>query len=71
MDEKEYFSQLTEVSPRKKNRIITAVTSKTPKSEILLETEVERMFYQRLWREAETHLEKYGSWPVFDLVELD
>ena len=71
MDEKEYFRQLCDVSPRKKNRIITAVSCRTPESEILLETEVERIFYLQLWQEAEAHLEKYGSWPVFDLVELD
>ena len=37
----------------------------------VLESEVERMFYQHLWKEAEAHLEKYGFWPVFDLCELD
>ena len=71
MEEKEYLRQLIHLSPRRKNSIITAVTCKTPAVELQLETEVEQTFYQRLWSEAEAHLEKYGSWPIFDLYELD
>ena len=71
MEEKEYFRRLGDIPPRKRNSIITAVSCKMPAAEILLETEVERIFYQRLWKEAEAHLEKYGAWPVFDLCELD
>lgn len=71
MDEQEYLRQLIDIPPRRKNSIIAAVTCKMPEMKIQLETEVERMFYQRLWKEAEAHLEKYGFWPTFDLYELD
>ena len=71
MEEKEYLRKLSEISPRIKNSIITAVTCKRTDLEAYLESEVERMFYQHLWKEAEAHLEKYGFWPVFDLCELD
>jgi len=28
-------------------------------------------FYENLMREANEHLEKYGSWPVFEMGEIE
>jgi hypothetical protein len=29
------------------------------------------MLYDRLWKEAEDHVKKYGDWPVFENVEIE
>lgn len=71
MTEKEYFVKLGALRESRKNDIIAAVNRKVPKKEAGLKTEVERIFYARLWREAEAHEKKYGKWPVFEMCEVE
>lgn len=71
MTEKEYLVKLSAVRESRKNDIISAVNRKVPKKEAGLKTEVERVFYDRLWREATAHEKKYGKWPVFEMCEVE
>ena len=71
MTEKEYLVKLGAMSESRKNDIITAVNHKVPKKDAGLKTEVERVFYARLWREATAHEKKYGKWPVFEMCEVE
>lgn len=71
MTEKEYLVKLSAMRGSRKNEIITAVNHKVPKKDAGLKTEVERIFYARLWKEAAAHEEKYGKWPVFDMCEIE
>lgn len=71
MTEKEYLVKLSEVRESRKNEIISAVNRKIPKEKAGLKTEVERTFYERLWKEATAHEKKYGKWPVFEVCEIE
>ena len=71
MTEKEYLVKLSALRESRKNEIISAVNHKVPKKEAGLKTEVERVFYARLWREATAHEKKYGKWPTFEMCEVE
>ena len=71
MTEKEYFVKLSKLSGSRKNKIIAAVNQKVTKEKAGLKTEVEQLFYKRLWKEAVAHEKKYGKWPVFELCEIE
>lgn len=71
MTEKEYLVKLSALRESRKNDIISAVNQKVPKKEAGLKTEVERVFFARLWREAVAHEKKYGKWPVFEVCEVE
>ena len=71
MTEKEYFAKLGTMRDSRKNDIISAVNRKVPKEKAGLKTEVEQIFYKRLWREAKEHEKKYGKWPVFEMCEVE
>lgn len=71
MTEKEYRVALSKVRGSRKNDIIDAVNNKIPKEKAGLETEVEKLFYKRLWKEATAHEKKYGKWPVFEMCEIE
>lgn len=71
MTEKEYFEAFGKMWTSRQNDIIYAVNCKVPKAEAGLRDEVESIFYDRLMKEAEAHEEKYGSWPVFEMGEIE
>ena len=71
MDEKAYLSALYAMRGSRKNDIIDAVNRKVPKENAGLKLDVEKMFYDRLWAEAEAHQKKYGDWPVFEICEIE
>lgn len=71
MTEKEYLVKLGAVRESRKNEIISAVNRKVPQKKAGLKTEVERIFYERLWKEATAHEKKYGKWPVFEMCEIE
>lgn len=71
MTEKDYLVKLGEVPGSRKNEIISAVNRKVPKKEAGLKTEVEKTFFERLWKEATAHEKKYGKWPVFEMCEIE
>lgn len=71
MTEKEYFAKLGELRESRKNDIISAVNRKVSAKEVGLTTEVEKLFYKRLWREATAHEKKYGKWPAFEMCEVE
>lgn len=71
MTEKEYLVQLGALRESRKNVIITAVNRKIPAKESGLKTEVEKLFYKQLWKEATAHEKKYGKWPVFEMCEIE
>ena len=56
---------------REINRVISAVNSRKTVEEAGLKTEAELELYENIWAEAQCHWEKYGTWPVFELCELD
>ena len=60
-----------DLTAREWNRIICAVNSRQTPEEAGLKTETELFHYGNIWQEAEELLAKYGSWPVFDLAELE
>lgn len=71
MTEKEYFAKLGALRGSRKNEIISAVNRKIAKKEAGLKTEVEQIFYTRLWKEATAHEKKYGEWPTFEMCEIE
>ena len=71
MDDKEYYIELGKIRTRRLNEIINAVNCKVKKLYIGLKNEVEERFYEKLIEEANEHLEKYGSWPVFEMGEIE
>ena len=71
MNEKEYMEALRKMPGSRQNDIIQAVNCKVPKKEAGLKTEVEEMFYDRLWKEADTYEKRGGKRPVFDPVEIE
>ena len=71
MTEKEYFRKLSAMRGSRKNVILNAVNRKVPKEKAGLKNEVERIFYERSWKEATAHEKKYGEWPVFEMCEVE
>lgn len=71
MTEKEYLVKLSALRGSRKNEIIAAVNRKVPKEKAGLKTEVEKIFYKRLWKEAAAHEKKYGNWPTFEMCEVE
>lgn len=71
MSEKEYLQKLGEKSGRRKNAIIAAVQSRTPKEMAGLQDEVESWFFDSLVKQAEDHVKKYGFYPTFELCEIE
>ena len=59
------------LSGRGWNKILYAVTCKTPKEELDLKNEFEERLYDETWQHAEEHLKKYGFWPAFELAEIE
>lgn len=56
---------------RRINQIITMVNMRVLKEEAGLRNEDEEYWYDSIMRNAQELFEKYDSWPVFDLMELD
>ena len=71
MDDKKYFKLLADMPGSRMNDIIHAVNCKVPKASAGLKSDIDKMFYDRLWAQAMAHLKKYGDWPVFDMCEVD
>lgn len=71
MSEKEYFKGLAAIRVSRLNDITYAVNCKVPEKEIGLNSDIERMFYGRLVKEAEAHEKKYGFWPTFEMGEIE
>ena len=71
MTEKEFYRQLGQKRASRLNQIITAVNQKIPKQEMDLHDECEKQFYDNLISEAIKHKEKYGEWPIFEMMELE
>lgn len=53
MDEKAYLRALYDMRSSRLNDIIDAVNRKVPKDKAGLKSDVEKMFYDDLWAEAE------------------
>ena len=71
MNENEFRKEFLKMRGSRQNDIIYAVNCKVPKNEFDIKTECESMFFDRLMKQAEKHEEKYGDWPVFDMVEIE
>ena len=71
MTEEMYYRELTKMPPRRMNELISAVNAKRPLSALGRVSEVEKMFYERTYKEAEELEVKHGKWPEFMLCELD
>lgn len=71
MSEKEYLKELGKMKGSRINEIISSVNAKTPKAKAGLKNDVEKMFYDRLTKEAQEHEKKYGFWPTFDMTEIE
>ena len=67
----EFYRGLGEKTGRELNAIISLVQRKVPKAEVVFKDSVEEEFFDNLVKQAEDHVNKYGSWPVFDLCEID
>jgi len=71
VDKKEYLKRLSEARASRLNVIIRAVNEKIEKENAGLREEFEEMFFDHLMEEARSIEEKYGDWPVFDMMEID
>lgn len=71
MNEQEYFKKLASVKASRINAITHAVNCKLPKDEVEFENDVEKMYYDRLFKQAREHESKYGRWPVFAMQEIE
>lgn len=67
----EFYRGLGEKTGRELNAIISLVQRKVPKAEVVFKDSVEEEFFDSLVKQAEDHVNKYGSWPVFELCEVD
>lgn len=67
----EYQHELGEIRASRLNDIMHAVNCKAPKEEFDLMSETESQFFDNLVAEAKAHEEKYGFWPVFEMLEID
>lgn len=71
MTEREFYIELGKIPMTRLNEITRAINWKTPRAEVKLKTEVEEMFFDRTWKDAEEHEKKYGTWPTFEMGEID
>lgn len=71
MKEQEYYRKLATLKASRINEITYAVNCKVPEKEIGLKDEVEKMYYDRLMKQAKEHEKKYGKWPVFAMQEIE
>lgn len=71
MNEQEYLKKLASVKASRINAITHAVNCKLPEKEIGLKDEVEKMYYDRLVKQAKEHEKKHGFWPVFSMQEIE
>lgn len=71
MNEKTYYSKLSEVKTSRLNEITYAVNCKVKKADAGLKSDVEEMYYDRLMIQAKEHEKKYGRWPVFEMGEIE
>lgn len=71
MDQKEYYQELLKIRASRINQITNAVNCKVPKEEIGLKSEVEEMYYDSLITQVNEHLKKYGSYPIFEMEEIE
>lgn len=71
MDEKTFYQELGKIRASRLNQITYAVNCKVPKKKLGLKSEVEEEYYNSLISQAETHVEKYGYWPTFEMDEID
>lgn len=68
---REYLIELGKMSPRRLNAIIMMVEHRTPKEEAGLCSETEEIYFDHLMAEAVEHEKEYGTWPAFQLWEID
>ena len=54
-----------------KNDIIRAVNNQIAKDQAGLKDDVQKAYYDYLWKSAELHQKAYGFWPVFDMYEME
>jgi len=59
------------ISNRRYNHIIAAVNDRIPKEQAGLLTPEEETAFDNLIAEAEKHMQKWGSYPTFELCEID
>ena len=71
MTEKEYMQALGEIPNSRLNKIIYAVNSRIPKEEAGLNGEVEKMFFDRLEKEAASYEKRGGVRPFFTPGEIE
>ena len=71
MTEEMYYRELTKMPHRRMNALISAVNAKRPLTTLGQVSEVEQMFYERTYAEAEELEAKYGKWPEFMLCDVD
>ena len=71
MNEKEFIIELSKIPGSRLNQIIDAVNRKVAKDKTGLKDEVEKKFFDDLMQEAEEHVKKYGSWPTFEMCEIE
>ena len=71
MDERTYLNELGKLRGSRKNQILMAVNAKMEKENFGFNSEIEEMFFDDLMSEAETHVQKYGFWPVFEMYEIE
>lgn len=71
MKEEMYFNELRNLPASRINVILKAVNEKKALKESDAKSEVEKMLYERTMKEARTHEQKYGKWPVFEMCEIE
>ena len=71
MDYKAYLNELGKIKGSRKNQIIRAVNSKTPKKEFKFKSDVEEKFFDNMMTEAAAHEKKHGFWPTFEMCEIE
>ena len=55
----------------RRNEISYAVSCKVPEEKAGLKGNMEKAWFNYLWKTAELHEEIYGFWPVFEAEELE
>ena len=67
----EYTAWMKKEDATEVNRIIRCVNEKIPEKEASLSDPGATEYYRYLMDVANAHQESYGSWPVFDLMEIE
>lgn len=68
---KDYLVELGKIPGSRLCQIVRVVNERGSKSDAKLKTPTEERYFDNLMENAEAHLRKYGSWPIYEMPEIE